>query len=97
MLAVEGTVMARVLVDTAGQCREVRIMNWAHRPLVNKVKKHVMDLTFTPATYNGRKVFIWVTIPFSFVLVDDGPSEDARSRKAKRRAEKRAARNRSRQ
>lgn len=66
----QGTVIARVLVDTTGRYLDHKIVKYAATPLVLAVEEHLPDLQFSPAIANGQKIKFWVNIPFNFKLVD---------------------------
>ncbi|MEM7370645.1 MAG: energy transducer TonB [Bacteroidota bacterium] len=66
---IEGTIVARVLVDKNGRYRDHRIINSAHPILQKAVEKHLNSLTFTPAVQGGNPIPFWVNIPFRFHLM----------------------------
>ena len=66
---IEGNVVVRVLVDTAGKYVRHVVLNEVHPVLSNAVVVHLPKLTFTPAQKEGESVFFWVNIPFAFKLL----------------------------
>jgi TonB family protein len=63
----EGTVVAKVLVNTDGSV--VRVGGLSGPDVFHReVRSKVMGLKFTPALQNGQPVRCWVSVPFRFTL-----------------------------
>lgn len=69
--AIEGTVVARVLVDERGKVIQHQIVRSAHPVLDRSVESKLKKLAFTPASQNGEAVRTWVNVPFQFTLEGD--------------------------
>lgn len=67
---IEGTVVARVLIDEKGQYVEHEILNEAHAILSTAVEEQLPSLTMTPAIKDDIPVKFWVNIPFNFKLIE---------------------------
>lgn len=65
---IEGTVLVKVLVGTAGQVERIGVMSSDHDMLSNAALEAVRRLQFTPAQQNGAAVACWVRIPVRFEL-----------------------------
>lgn len=65
----EGTVIARVLVDTSGQYIKHSIVKIVHPALATAVDKHIGKVRFEPALQGGAPVMFWTNIPFPFKLI----------------------------
>ncbi|MEM7656195.1 MAG: TonB family protein [Bacteroidota bacterium] len=72
--AIEGTVVARILVGVKGEYREHRIINSPHPMLSKSVERQLNQLAFAPAVQGGKPTPFWVNIPFQFQLLDGGPT-----------------------
>jgi TonB family protein len=68
---IQGTVVARILVDTAGQYRQHKIIKSIAPELDAAVAAMLPQLTFTPALQGGRPVMYWINLPFPFRLVNE--------------------------
>lgn len=66
--AIEGTVVARVLVDERGKVIQSQIVRSAHPVLDQSVEAKLKKLSFTPASQNGQLTQSWVNVPFQFTL-----------------------------
>ncbi|MFK7969787.1 MAG: energy transducer TonB [Bacteroidia bacterium] len=77
---IEGLVVVRVLVDTAGQFVKQKVIKKGHPVLAEAVLKHSHRLIFSPAIEDGKKTMFWVNIPFAFRLID-GDSKKKKKRK----------------
>ncbi|HEX9984587.1 MAG TPA: TonB family protein [Thermoanaerobaculia bacterium] len=67
---VQGIVITSVLVSETGQPLEVRILRGVNRPVgLNEAAEQTMRRsTFAPATQNGVRVKMWITVPVEFKL-----------------------------
>ncbi|MEM6764255.1 MAG: energy transducer TonB [Bacteroidota bacterium] len=67
---VEGTVIARVLINKKGKYKSHRILNEdeAHPILQEAVSAKIKKLKFTPAIKDEEPIPFWVNIPFHFGL-----------------------------
>ncbi|MEM7367148.1 MAG: tetratricopeptide repeat protein [Bacteroidota bacterium] len=68
---ISGTVVARVLIDTAGEYVRHRIVKEIHPALTGAVAKYLPGLLFEPAKQSGEPVMYWMNIPFPFRLVNE--------------------------
>ncbi|RMG64764.1 MAG: TonB family protein [Bacteroidetes bacterium] len=68
---IEGTVIARILVDTEGKYVRHKIVNSPSPILSGSVTTALPKLSFTPATRGDTAIMYWVNIPFPFRLVDE--------------------------
>ncbi|MEL6673290.1 MAG: tetratricopeptide repeat protein [Bacteroidota bacterium] len=68
----EGTVVARVLVNTKGEYIKHRMVTQIHPALVAAVEEKIENLSFSPAMIKDSAVMFWVNVPFAFKLLDDG-------------------------
>lgn len=71
----EGTVVVRVLVDTAGNYVKHQLVKSVAPVLDAAVIAAVDQLNFTPAIRNGQPVTYWFNVPFPFRLVDEREEE----------------------
>lgn len=71
---IEGSVILRVLVDKAGLPVKYSLIKSTHPILTKAVTDKIMLLRFSPATFSGNNQNIWVTIPFTFKLVEVWPT-----------------------
>ncbi|GAB4427364.1 MAG: hypothetical protein OHK0039_45640 [Bacteroidia bacterium] len=69
--SIEGTVVARILIDTAGRYVRHEIVRMGHPLLSDAVEAHLPDLVFSPAIKDGRPIMYWLNMPFPFKLVDE--------------------------
>jgi TonB family protein len=67
-LEIEGTVIAKVLVDNTGKYIRHVFESSADKYLTKAVNNELPYLKFKPATKDGVPVAYWLTIPFKFVL-----------------------------
>lgn len=65
----QGTVVARILVDTSGNYVKHEIVRIIHPALALAVATHIDDLRFTPAMSGGKPIMFWTNIPFPFKLI----------------------------
>ena len=65
---IEGTVVARVLVNEQGQVIDQQIVKGAHPVLDKVVEQNLDDLSFEPALAGGDSMKFWVNLPFQFRL-----------------------------
>lgn len=65
----QGTVVARILVDTSGNYVRHEIVRIVHPALALAVATHIDDLRFSPAISGGKPVMFWTNIPFPFKLI----------------------------
>lgn len=65
----EGTVVVRILVDTAGNYVRHSIVKIVHPALAVAVDEHVGELKFEPAMQGGKPIMFWTNIPFPFKLI----------------------------
>lgn len=68
---IQGTVVARVLIDTAGQYVQHKIVKSVAPELDAAVVAALPQLQFTPAQQDGRPVMYWMNLPFPFRLVNE--------------------------
>ncbi len=64
----EGTVLARILVDEKGNYVQHKILKADNCGMRYNVEKEISRLSFIPAEKDGEKVAVWVSIPFNFRL-----------------------------
>lgn len=67
---IEGQVLAKVLIGPEGEYVRHEIVKSDHVLLEDAVVEHLKELTFTPAIKDGQGVNFWITIPFTFKLID---------------------------
>ena len=72
---VEGTVVARVLVDSLGKYVKHVIISETDRLLSDAVSEKLPNLTFTPAKAGGKTINFWVNLPFRFKLTGESLAE----------------------
>lgn len=65
---IEGTVIAKVLVDKSGKYERHEIVQEGNPILAAAVEKHLAKLEFSPAKKDGKALKFWVTIPFKFKM-----------------------------
>lgn len=67
---IEGTVWVKVLVDTNGTVRDARIFkeSGSSAGFEEATLQHAYTRRFTPATYNGKAVAVWIVYPMRFTL-----------------------------
>lgn len=63
---IEGRVVVRVLVDLEGNAVKYVVLKDPHTLLTNAVTSRILMLKFTPCIQDGKRVKMWVTIPFDF-------------------------------
>jgi tetratricopeptide (TPR) repeat protein len=68
---VQGTVVARVLVDTAGHYVRHKLVKRVAPDIDAAVEKVLDELRFTPAIQDGEPVMFWLNLPFPFKLIDE--------------------------
>ena len=68
---IQGQVVARVLVDQEGNYVEHTWIKEEPQILADAVEKELDQLRFEPAQHQGKSVSFWVSIPFSFRLLDE--------------------------
>ncbi len=66
---VEGTVVARVLLDESGKYVKHEIVKGDHALLVSAVEAKIGMLECSPALKAGKAVRFWVSLPFNFKLL----------------------------
>lgn len=66
---IEGTIVARILVDKFGNYEKHIVTRDAHPLIQDEVEKHLSKLQFTPAIQGGRPIKFWVNVPFKFTLL----------------------------
>ena len=66
---IEGSVVARILVDTDGSYIRHEIVHASHPVLEGVVEQHLSLLQFNPAVKDGKAVKFWVNLPFNFKLL----------------------------
>lgn len=69
--AMEGTVIARVLVGKDGKYIRHKVIKEIHPALAKAVSVQVPNLNFSPAVLGGENIYYWMNIPFQFKLVDE--------------------------
>ena len=74
---IEGRVVARILVDEAGNYLKHSITGQADTLLIGAVEEHISELKFSPAKNGGEALKFWVNIPFNFKLDVKSPQEQA--------------------
>jgi len=65
---IEGKVVVKALVDTTGRVIRVQIITSSNPIFEEAAKQAAMKFLFTPGEQQGRKVKVWVSIPFRFKL-----------------------------
>ncbi len=75
--SLEGTVIARTLVNSEGNYVQHKIISKTDSILNEAVDTYISDLVFTPATLDGKEVDYWVNLPFIFRLVTEENSAQA--------------------
>ena len=68
---IAGTVVARVLFDTAGVYVRHKIVNEVDPSLRTAVEAELSNLSCEPAIQDGKPVMYWMNIPFPFKLVNE--------------------------
>ncbi|MEM6265391.1 MAG: TonB family protein [Bacteroidota bacterium] len=68
--AIEGQVVARVLVNKQGNYVKHKLIQEGHPILAKAVEAQVSRLKFSPAVLEGAVIPFWVNIPFRFKLVE---------------------------
>lgn len=68
-VGLEGTAVARVLVDQRGRYMRHIWINQPNAIFADAISPQLSKLYFTPATQAGRPIKFWVNIPFVFSLV----------------------------
>ena len=66
---IEGTVVARILIDKEGNYVKHAIVNAIDPLLAGAVEPQLNKLKFKPAMLNGEPVSFWVNMPFPFKLL----------------------------
>ena len=66
---VEGTVIARVLLDETGKYVKHEIVKGDHELLISAVEAKIEMLECSPALKAGKAVRFWVNLPFNFKLL----------------------------
>lgn len=64
---IEGTVSARILVDTEGKVARIEMIR-GQKLFYKAVKEAAGQWQFSPALQGQRPVAAWITVPFSFEL-----------------------------
>lgn len=67
---IEGKVVVRVQVSTAGEYVKHVVISDPHPILTNEVAKYLKKIQFTPGIQAGKPIKVWVTIPFEFKLLN---------------------------
>jgi len=67
---IQGTVVARILVNEEGQYVRHELVKDIHPLLSEAVEARLPDLRFTPAMLEGKPLMYWVNLPFPFKLVN---------------------------
>lgn len=66
---IEGRTVVKVLVDTDGKITDAEILISSGNELLDAAAiKAAMKMRFTPAEQFGRKVRVWLSVPFQFKL-----------------------------
>ncbi len=65
----EGTVVARILVDTTGKYVRHEIVRIVHPSLAIAVTEYLSMIRFEPARHQGKARMFWINLPFAFQLV----------------------------
>ena len=67
---VEGEVLVQFVVDTEGRAemRTFKVLKSSHDLFTRAVRDHLPNMRFLPAETGGRKVKMWVQMPFTFNL-----------------------------
>jgi protein TonB len=67
---VEGTVLVQFIVDTAGhaELQSLQVLHSTHELFVRSVRASLPGMGFLPAETGGRKVRMWVRMPFEFAM-----------------------------
>ena len=76
----EGKIVVGIKVNEKGEYESHRILASVHPELTKVIEEHLSDLRFRPAEKDGQYVSSWVSIPFSFRLVN---SDEQNLREAK--------------
>lgn len=63
---IDGLVVLRILVDAKGKGIFYVSVADASPLLIKAVEDHILDLKFSPATFQGEAIPFWVNIPFGF-------------------------------
>ncbi|MEM6343515.1 MAG: TonB family protein [Bacteroidota bacterium] len=67
---IEGNVVIRILIDETGMPVDNRVISKVSPYLSNQVEFCLLDLRFTPASYQDEPMPFWVNIPFNFKLLN---------------------------
>lgn len=71
----EGEILLNVLVNSKGMVSEIKIQHSSgHSSLDTAALTTVKDWLFTPATFGGRPINMWVNVPIEFRLKSNGKS-----------------------
>ena len=67
---VEGDVLVQFVVDTTGRAEmgTFKVLKSSHDMFTRSVRDHLPNMRFLPAETGGRKVKMWVQMPFTFNL-----------------------------
>lgn len=65
---IEGTVIAKVLINEEGEYMRHEIVQEANPLLAAAVEKQLSKLQFSPAKKDGKALKFWVSIPFKFKM-----------------------------
>lgn len=71
---IQGKVIVRVYIDQKGTYVKHIVIKDPHPILTNAVTSKIHNLRFSPGIQKGKPIKVWVTIPFDFKLLDDGPA-----------------------
>lgn len=74
---IQGTVIARVLVNKEGKYVKHKIISKTDSILNTSVNNYISQLSFTPAVLEGNSIAFWVNVPFIFRLVTEENSAQA--------------------
>jgi len=66
---IEGEVWVHMYVDVDGRVKDVRIRS-GHEVFHESVREAAYRILFDPATFNNRKVAVWVAMKFDFIFED---------------------------
>lgn len=74
---IQGTVIARVLVNPEGNYVKHKIISKTDSMLNVSVENYISGLVFSPASLEGKAVPFWINVPFIFRLVTEENSAQA--------------------
>ncbi|GBC79716.1 hypothetical protein HRbin09_00942 [bacterium HR09] len=65
---IEGVVILEIIVDKAGNVRDVRVLRGLGMGLTEAAVEAVRQWRYEPATLNGRPVEVYITVTINFRL-----------------------------